>query len=327
MSDPHENLLQQITIEAARNGMRDAEIKEMISEVRAHLDASIQARLEMGASSYDSSREATTSFGDAKAFVTSYKASHRRTGPLAIPIFLVTTLAILCGAMASFGPIDNRSLGSFALYPMAIIIGVIMLAVLGWTSAFIHSRTMLRALVFCIPAAAVIASFFNVGDGSLTLTDRRDLMRVMSMPSEDQAAHDKQFQLQMGDIDTQWQSARTADGGFLLPTGTDGHGNIIRRKFTREEALRQYNDVRTHIINSYGATNNVAWQDTLREDHIQAENARQQLSKAILLDALLCVPAAFVSVAGMWIVLALSHMIGALGRMGSKMRILKRRIA
>src|SRR5205807_1426641 len=90
----------------------------MINEVRAHLDASIQARLELGQAPEIAEIEAVQSFGTARRFVNQIlnQETSRSSRFLSVATFLLSVLAVLALCSSAFSPQEEpKTLAEFAV--------------------------------------------------------------------------------------------------------------------------------------------------------------------------------------------------------------------
>jgi len=149
--------------ELARGRIEDNQCAKMLDEVRGHLDAGIQARIEMGMALEAAEEEAVLGFGDPREFVQKMAGRH----PIQRYEFFdrKSLVAMLCAlAFASLFTALDRVYGSFGLLPsvfyvLGLIGFIVWIAVTSWRAKLLPVLPLLTTLLIGIPMLSTFEAF------------------------------------------------------------------------------------------------------------------------------------------------------------------------
>jgi hypothetical protein len=316
MSERVEGLVQQI-LASAKTRMSESAAQELADEVRAHLDASIQARLELGQTPEEAEQEAVASFGSTVSFVNSFLPHVTKTKRFDRATFIATLIVLVCGPALGVLVNANWSPLNAIAYYLPVIGGICAAAFLGWRFRRIQLTSLLAALVLAVPLAAISVSIFVIGDGSSNFVSKQELWFRTVQPeitkariAEMRADLDAEQKLDAKIRVVQLRKFGKAPYGVAISTGAGQISSMI---------VNSAHDAKI-IGDERRASVEAQWASELAGINRWAEDARQQLATPAWLNAARCLPAATQDTASLWLIVLISQAVAAAGGKLSRIR-------
>jgi hypothetical protein len=319
MGERTEQLIQQI-IDATKGRVSGAEIKSLTDDVRAHLDASIQARLDSQQSVAEAEEGAIEEFGPVEGFVAAVLARKEKGfGKATFACFLLGLL----GIAAIFAVQDQiGGAGSWFTWAASVIGTLWLVGALwtGWRARRLQLSAMVLAYGLAVPAAAILLSFVAIGDMSMPLGEfpKSELAaRVDSKGATEQwvATQRRQYATAENSALTRIMSTK---GPYLVPVIVGSNGTMFKRAQTRSNALA--------MLTAQRARNEHQWAISLQASEQVRQDAARRLNTPFPRNALYLLPLSATLLGSVWLFAALIHGLAAFLSAGWKRTLLPRRI-
>lgn len=296
----------------ARGKIGAATLDVTVDEVIAHLDASIQARLEMGDNIEEAERAALQEFGSAKAFIDALLKSQKPARVSSDETFGLTFATLLGGTILSvlFASWYTNLPVMLAVY-LLIATPLIASAIVAWRSARLHPFTSFAALLAAIPMCTLIAATFLIGNGLQGYVPRYELraeaerfdmvqfgvneMRA-DLAEEDAAALRKinstapPYEISLQDATL--EEAENSSGSIIFASKPPPYNMQVVA--TRAAALK--------LIELNRKDREETWSLDLRGALMEADAAKAQMSAPLWLNYVRCVAPASEDAGSLWLV-------------------------
>ena len=301
MNKKVEELISEIERLAHRHA-DDAKVAAIADEVRAHLDASVQARLELGATYVEAEREATQAFGDAREFVRQLTALSSR--PNVWQGVGLGALVAICAVMFS-APTNTLNDGPYEWWTgVALLVACSVAAVQAWRMARVSLRNLLLGVALSIPLALTVLSAMYVAfPEDNNLMARRDLILLDKF----NIANWRRQQVTNLNalVTTKTNEIQNGAPPYSLPRSTIATSTAITTN-SRVEALA--------LLNAYKVKVEASWPTSL---HVLQESRKQDqqiLNRSLFLNAYYLWLQSWSRFLYLWIIVITCQLLGVLAK-------------
>lgn len=224
--------LAEIERRALQQGVPEDMCRALVIEIAAHLDATIQARMETGETPDAATQNALNSFGDPKKIVASFAQVHTTKPPrIYLPFLLSTLVATGLYSLAFATPAGAAALALLVVLSVAIIWFIV-------ESYRARRLQVLSLLVAAVPTWVAILAVLSVN--TVTLSDGGSY-RVDDLPRA-VAEHSRIARLINGNADALVEGYEKfkRSGGLLTPRDfKEETGQLVLGKARDEEFARR----------------------------------------------------------------------------------------